>query len=194
MINTFMLTGEFCLNGWKPATNSIRRQTPSHPAGFVLDACIHFLAILRFLLGASGEKLEITSAYTRQLSPALPPMDSVFAILQTEKGVSGTFTFSVGVPHTDSIEYDIFTDKGTIKVQGPTSVVTELHNDGKVLREELKDEFTFGVPEEFAAFASALTGSSLDSRVSVEEAFADLKVLDALLKSGQQSGHSVQIQ
>ncbi|KAK5053848.1 hypothetical protein LTR84_001810 [Exophiala bonariae] len=167
------------------------RQAASHPAGFVLDACIHFIAILRFLLAAGGHTIATTSAHATMLDPALPPVDSVFAVLQTDKAASGTFRFSVGIPFLDGIDYDIVTDMGIVSVRGPTVVTTQLKDDaGKVIEDKFEDDMTFGVPDEFAAFGAALNGVKLDSRISVEEAMADLKLLEAMLRS---NGHNVQL-
>lgn len=166
----------------------LRRQAGSHPAGFVLDACIHFVAILRFLLAAGGNTITATSADAKMLDPALPPVDSVFAVIQTDKDVSGTFRFSVGIPFLDEIEYDIVTDKGIVSVRGPTVVTTKTKDEtGKVVESKFEDAMTFGVPDEFAAFGAALNGSELDSRISVEEAMADLQLLEAMLKSNGQN-------
>lgn len=150
----------------------------------MLDACIHFVAILRFLLAAGGHTLTTTSAYAKLLDPALPPVDTVFALLHTDKAVSGTFRFSVGIPFLDGIEYDIVTDKGIVRVEGPTVVKTQLRDDaGKTVESKFEDDMTFGVPDEFAAFGAALNGSELDSRVSIEEAVSDLQLLEAMLRS-----------
>jgi predicted dehydrogenase len=98
------------------------------------------------------------------------------------------------VPHLDEIEYDIVTDAGNVCVRGPTKVLTELRNkDGKMVKEEFTDDMTFGVPDEFAAFASALQGSSLDSRISADEALRDLQLLEAMLESGNSGAQPRQI-
>jgi predicted dehydrogenase len=171
-----------------------RRKTATHPAGFVLDACIHFVAIIRFLLAANGQTVKMTSAHTKLIDPALPPVDSVFALLQTDRGVSGTFSFSVGISSLDGIEYDIVTDKGNICVRGPTVVTTAITDQAsKAIENKFEDPMTFGVPDEFAAFGEALAGSTLDSRISIEEALADLQLLEAMLKSGEQNGQPVTI-
>ncbi|KIW18212.1 hypothetical protein PV08_02500 [Exophiala spinifera] len=167
------------------------RQTASHPAGFVLDACIHFVAILRFLLAAGGHTLATAAASAKLLDPALPPVDTVFALLETDKAVTGTFRFSVGIPFLDGIDYDIVTDKGVVHVQGPTVVTTRLRNAaGIIVESKFEDEMTFGVLDEFASFGAALNGSEMDTRISFQEALLDLQLLEAMLKS---NGESVSI-
>jgi predicted dehydrogenase len=153
----------------------------------VLDACIHFVAILRYLLAATGQNVADVSSHAKLLDPALQPVDSVFAVVQTNEGVGGTFSFSVGIPVMDGIDYDIVTDKGVVSVRGPVAVATNIKDEaGNMIGEQHEDEMTFGVPDEFAAFGAALSGSQLDPRISVEEALADLQLLEAMLKSNGQ--------
>ena len=171
-----------------------RRQLGTHPAGFVLDACIHFVAILRYLLAANGKTISQVSALTKLIDPALPPIDTVLALVSTSSGISGTFHFSVGISTLDGIDYEIVTDKGNIRVQGPDTVLTVLRDkDKKLVENELKDEFTFGVVEEFAAFSSALKGGEMDSRITPKEALADLQLLEAMLISGEKHGAPVAV-
>lgn len=189
---------EFC--SFSRAYPSIydRRQSPTHPSGFVLDSCIHFVAILRYLLAANGQRVDVTSTYTKLLDPALPPIDSVFSLLQTDQGVSGQFSFSLGIPSLDGITYEIVTDQGNVVIDGPavvttTGTPTSGGSSSKLTDKRYEDAMTFGVPEEFAAFEALLQGKELDSRISVEEALADLRLLETMVRSGEQNGQPLKV-
>lgn len=167
-----------------------------------MDSCIHFVAILRYLLAANGQEIDITSTYTKLLDPALPPIDSVFSLLQTDQGVSGQFSFSLGIPSLDGITYEIVTDQGNIVVDGPAVVVTTpiptstssgSSSSPKLTEKRYEDPMTFGVPEEFAAFEALLQGKELDARISIEEALADLRLLETMVQSGEQNGRPLKV-
>lgn len=163
-----------------------------------MDSCIHFVAILRYLLAANGQKVNVTSTYTKLLDPALPPIDSVFSLLQTDRGVSGQFSFSLGIPSLDGITYEIVTDRGNIVIDGPAVVTTTGTptcgvSSSKLTEERYEDIMTFGVPEEFAAFEALLQGKEMDSRISIEEALADLRLLEAMVRSGEQNGQTIKV-
>lgn len=193
--NIFIPTGKYPWTGGRQESDFLRRQAPSHPAGFVLDSCIHFVAILRYLLAASSQKVAFTSSHTRSIDAALPPIDSVFSLLQTDQGVSGQFSFSLGVSSLDGITYEFITDKGNVCIDGP-AIVTTAPKPGEMKLSESRHEDipTFGVPEEFAAFEAALRGSPLDPKISIEEALADLRLLEAMLKSGEHNGQPVPVE
>lgn len=55
---------------------------------------------------------------------------------------------------------------------------------------EVPNERT-GVPPEVRAWDEAIMASKIDSRQSPEEALADLKLLEAMVKSGEQNGQPV---
>ena len=67
------------------------RQKPEYQGGFVLDIGVHFIATLRLLLGAAGDKLSRVSAFTCQVREHLPPVDTANATLKCQSGVSGVF-------------------------------------------------------------------------------------------------------
>lgn len=163
-----------------------------------MDSCIHFVAILRYLLAANGQRVDVTSTYTKLLDPALPPIDSVFSLLQTDQGVSGQFSFSLGIPSLDGITYEIVTDQGNVVIDGPavvttTGTPTSGGSSSKLTDKRYEDAMTFGVPEEFAAFEALLQGKELDSRISVEEALADLRLLETMVRSGEQNGQPLKV-
>lgn len=65
------------------------RKTPEYQGGFVLDAGVHFVAVLRLLLGSDAGRVVRVSAFTCQLREHLPPVDTANAALKCKGGFSG---------------------------------------------------------------------------------------------------------
>lgn len=90
------------------------------------------------------------------------------------------------------------TDQGNIVIDGPAVVTTtgtpaSGGSSSKLTEQRYEDAMTFGVPEEFAAFEALLQGKELDSRISIEEALADLRLLEAMVRSGEQNGQPLKV-
>ena len=159
------------------------RKTPEYQGGFLLDGGVHFIAGIRLLLG-SAAKVSRISAYTTQLQPHLPPVDTVDATLKLTNGSSGTFSVSFGTTFTGS-EWSIACENGSISVQGKNVITKRKGGDEKT--EEVPDEFG-GVKQEVFAWAKSIVNGKADPRQSPEEALADLEILETMLKSGEQDG------
>ena len=181
------------------------RKKPEYQGGFLLDGGVHFIAGIRVLLGK--EKVKRISAYTTQLQDYLPPVDTVDATWQLENGSSGTFSVSFGTSFTGS-EWSVACEGGTVSVGGGSKTgahVTTKPKDGEERTEQIKDEVesfkqehvAIGsvVPEVFAwAKTIVAGGGKWDPRQSAEEGLADLEILEAMIKSGEGGGKSIELQ
>lgn len=157
------------------------RKTPSHQGGFLLDGGVHTVAGIRFLLGA--ESITSLSAFTSLLQEHLPPVDTVDSIMQTKSGVSGTFSLSFGSTLSHS-ELTIVGEKGSVTVN--RSLVTIRHGEQSTVK-DFKGEGG-GVRQEIKAWGESLVAGKANPKQSPEEAFADLEILEKLLKSGEKRG------
>ncbi|AEO63853.1 uncharacterized protein THITE_123357 [Thermothielavioides terrestris NRRL 8126] len=170
--------------------NTEWRKTPAHQGGFLLDAGVHFVAGLRFLLAAAGQSIRQLAGFTALLNKPLVPVDTVHAAAVTQDGKPGTITMSFGTEFKSAMEIEIVTTKGAV-VWSPTEVKTTVgKGDGSGDTVEEKKEFprNFGVAAEVAAFAQAVEAGELDRLQSPSEAFIDLEILQALLESGAGGG------
>ncbi|OCK82602.1 oxidoreductase-like protein family [Lepidopterella palustris CBS 459.81] len=163
------------------------RKKPEHQGGFLLDGGVHFVAGTRLLLGSENAPVR-TSAYTTLLQPHLPPVDTLDATVKTKSGVNGTFAVSFGTTFS-GCEYAVACEKGTLTVFRGKVVVT---NDGKEETKEFPEEGN-GVKEEVRAWGESLVAGKVNPRQAPEEALADLEVLEAMLRSGEQNGEPVDL-
>ncbi|PVH74904.1 NAD(P)-binding protein, partial [Cadophora sp. DSE1049] len=164
------------------------RAKPGYQGGFLLDGGIHFIAILRYLLSALGQEITTVSAFTDLLQKRLKPVDTVHAVAQTSQGRSGSLDVSFGMAFNDCFEIVVVTDAYSVTVR-PTEVITKSQNDkGEKTDSVQKVEMSFGVVDEMAAFSDAILGGEMDVRMSPEEALGDLRMLEAMLRSGENKG------
>lgn len=133
------------------------------------------------LLG-SEEPFVSVSAYTVQLQKHLPPVDTVDATLKTKDGVTGTISISFGTTFKGT-GYSVACEKGVVKA------FRETVNFGDETR-EVPNEKT-GVPPEVRTWGAAIMAGRADPRQSPGEALADLELLEAMLKSGDQNGQAI---
>ena len=125
------------------------------------------------------------SANTAQLQDHLPPVDTIEATAKARNGATGTISISFGTTFSGS-EWAVACEDGVVSVA-----------DGKVTigdeTEEVKDERT-GVPPEVRAWGEALAAGKVNERQSPEEALADLELVEASLKSGEQGGTPITLE
>lgn len=164
------------------------RKVPEYQGGFLLDGGVHFVAGTRLLLEAGGEKVKRLSAFTTQLQEHLPPVDTLHATLQLGSGASGTLSVSFGTTDSGS-EYVVASEKGTVTVTRSKVVVSK---DGNSETKEFPEEGS-GVKQEVKAWAESLASGKPNARQSPEEALADLQILEAALKSGEQGGKPIEV-
>ncbi|KAL9113999.1 MAG: hypothetical protein Q9187_007529 [Circinaria calcarea] len=170
-------------NPVRPAgTDTPWRKTPTHQGGFLLDGGVHFAAALRLLLGPSDPIVRL-SAYTTQLQPHLPPVDTVAASLQTQSGATGTFSLSFGTSLRDC-EWVVACKGGCVRVSllGAVPTVTTIVVGGGESGEEKKEQVEVanertGVPPEVRKWTEALVAGRRNDRQMPEEALADLELV-----------------
>ncbi len=144
---------------------------------------MHFVAGMRLLLGPD-EPFVSVSAQSTQLQKHLPPVDTVDATLKTRNGVTGIISISFGSTFKGT-GYSIACEKGVVNV----------FRDKVKVGDETKDvanERT-GVPPEVRTWGEAIMAGKADPRQYPEEALADLELLEAMLRSGEQNGQPISL-
>lgn len=157
---------------------------PTHQGGFLLDGGVHFTAALRLMLGKDNPLVSL-SAHSAQLQKHLPPVDTVEGTAKSKQGTVGTMSISFGTTHKGS-EWSVGCEDGYVSISG-----NKLTIDGKT--EEIQDERT-GVPPEVRAWGEALVAGKVNQSQSPEEALADLELIEAMLRSGEQGGVSITLE
>jgi len=157
------------------------RRTPTHNYGFILDAGVHCVAVLRLLIGE--DVADTVMAYSHTASKYLPAPDSLHGVVRLKSGAVGSFMYSVGSTF-QGLEYAVSCEHGSVAVVGDK--VTVVRPDGK---EERDFEFRFGgVEAEVRAWAEAVIAGQPDPLQSPEQALADLEFLEGLLLSAAEDG------
>ncbi|KAJ9602765.1 hypothetical protein H2200_012545 [Cladophialophora chaetospira] len=160
------------------------RKVPTHQGGFLLDGGVHFTAATRMMLGKDNPLVSI-SAHSAQLQKHLPPVDTVEATAKSKQGTIGSISISFGTTHKGT-EWAIGSVDGSVSISGNKVTV-----DGKT--EEVQDERT-GVPPEVRAWGEALAAGKMNEKQSPEEALADLELIEAMLRSGEQGGVPIKLE
>ena len=110
--------------------------------------------------------------------------------MQISNENSGTFSLSFGAEFKNCFELQVVTDKGAVTVAPNAVSVLREDSMGKKGEKGLpfkpKDERT--VLREMTAFGKAMSTGKLEQRATPEEAFVDLRVLQAMLESGEDRG------
>ncbi|KAJ5627978.1 hypothetical protein N7490_010206 [Penicillium lividum] len=162
------------------------RRTPTHQGGYLLDGGVHFTAGLRLLLGSQpGNEIDTLSAFTNQIQPHLPPVDTGNMILKTRSGVSGVLQISLGTSLRAN-EWTIACEDGWVKIEGENVTVCR-DSQGDAQTVTIKNERT-GVPPEVEAWGASLVAGKVVSEQEPEAALADLELIELMLRSGNQGG------
>lgn len=159
------------------------RANPGYQGGFLLDGGVHHAAASRLFLHGGENAAASVQAFTNQVQPHLPPIDTVNAIIRTRSGASGSFQHSAGT-NLRAFEWDIGYEKGAIRVTGETVTVT-LTDEEPAVKEFTR---TTAVEEEVRAWAEGVAEGTPNPLQSTEEALADLEFLEKMFKSGEQDG------
>ncbi|KAL3455861.1 hypothetical protein BJX64DRAFT_297162 [Aspergillus heterothallicus] len=192
----FSVTAYSFTDATNPYFASDWRQKPTFQGGYLLDGGVHFIAVLRTLLAALDEKVQGVSAHTTLLQAHLPPVDTIHAILRTASGRSGTYISSVGIESKRGMEFEIVTDNGSVTYRPfQMEIVTKWRAKGGDKFEEASEAapLMWGVKEEVAAFAEGISTKNLDRKLSTVEALEDLRIVEAMLRSGDAQGLPVEI-
>ncbi|PVH82570.1 oxidoreductase-like protein [Cadophora sp. DSE1049] len=161
------------------------RKTPGYQGGFLLDGGVHCAALLRYLVGATGQKITKLSAFTYLIKPQFKPIDTVHVVLQTSNGSSGNFDISFATAFKTGFEAEIVTDKGSVLVHVTDIETTTQNAEGEKINSKEEVSMTVGVTEEVAVFAKAIEEGHLDPRLLPQEAFQDLEIIENIIKSGE---------
>jgi len=160
------------------------RKVPTHQGGFLLDGGVHFTAGLRLLMGPENPLVSI-SANTAQLQEHLPPVDTIDATAKAKNGATGTISISFGTTFS-GIEWTVACKDGVVSTaRGKVTIGDKT--------EEIEDERS-GVPPEVRAWGEALSAGKVNERQSPEEALADLELIEACLRSGEQGGKAITLE
>ncbi len=178
----------FLLNSF-PASNATPagRKTPEYQGGFLLDGGVHFIAGLRLLLSVFGHEVKQVACFSALLQPRLLPVDTVRAVLRTDRGTSGLLSISFATEFKPGLEIELVSTRGRLTVT-PAKITTAVRSSsGSGPPDEASQdvERDNGLAAEFAAFAESLAGGTVDPRQSPQEALDDLALLEALLRSGE---------
>lgn len=134
--------------------------------------------MLRLLLTPSDDRVASVSALTSQLQAHLPPVDTVDALIRTQKGVQGTFSVSSGTT-ISGFEFTVACEKGSVTVG--RDIVTVRESEQRDAKERTVDFAGqgSGVTEEVKAWAEGLAVAALDvdERQSPAEALRDLAIV-----------------
>lgn len=181
-------------------TDTEWRKTSTHQGGFLLDGGVHYVAGLRQLIDAAGDRMERVSSFTTLLKSHLAPFDTINAVIRTESGISGTFQLSVGTTLRGD-EFTVACENGVVTVNGSDVKIVA---NGKETQHSISNEKT-GVPPEVRAWGEAIAAGKTWEAQEPENALADLELvsplsslrtklglivgqLELMLRSGEQGG------
>ena len=151
------------------------RRAGDYAGGFLLDGGVHHVAALRRILG----EIDMVSALATQVSPDLPPLDTLSATLHFASGALGSYLVSYAADAPWKNYLLITGEEGALRVKRG---VIELARDGDV--KHIDCPIYNGVEDELAAFAHAVqTGAS--HRNTPQEALRDLAAIEAMLLAAE---------
>lgn len=141
------------------------------------------------LLAAVGESITRVTAFTSLLQPGLAPKDTANATLKLSNGKSGTFNLSFGTKFMNGFEIQIMTDKGVVKMSDKGVIVLK-HGDADDREKFIAREFPFNdsLNREIGVFAQGILTKTVEVRGMPQEALEDLKVMQAIIESGEEGG------
>lgn len=123
-------------------------------------------------------------AYTAQLQEHLPPVDSIEAVARSKSGAVGSISISFGTTGKGS-EYHVGSEKGFVSVSHGLVKIEE--------KEEKIEEEGSGVKPEVRAWGEGLASGKENVLQSPREALADLEIIEACLRSGEQGGKAIEL-
>lgn len=159
---------QYARTGW--------RQNPRHTGGFVTDAGVHNIAVLRLLLG----EFTMGRAFTASVFPAIGTPDTFSLQFAMDSGVGGVLNLYFRACGLWENTLHILGDKGTLTV-GRESFILRRENEPD-REEDARDGM--GYREEFEAFYRAIRqGEAVVS--SFGEAYRDLEILLRAIESAK---------
>lgn len=140
------------------------------------------------LAAAGGEEVTQLVARSALLQPRLPPVDTVYGVLTTRGGVSGTANISFGVEFKGGLQCQVVTTEGSVTMTPTEVTVVRRGSDGAQVVEKTQFGRDSGVKAETQAFADSIARGEVDVRQTADEALKDLQILEGLLESGAAGG------
>ncbi|RPA93540.1 hypothetical protein L873DRAFT_1830727 [Choiromyces venosus 120613-1] len=140
------------------------RKTPEYQGGFLPDGGVHAIAGIRILL--SNEKITKVAAFTTSNFEHFSPVDTISAIIKTDKGVVGSFDISFGTTF-EGWEFAVACENGSVTVRPGDEVAVLKRKPEGGFEDEVVTKFPDdknGVGQEVAAFAKAVITGIPDER------------------------------
>lgn len=158
------------------------RKEPEFQGGYIFDAGVHFIALIRMV---SGQDITDTQCQTAQWKSHLKPIDTVQAVFKFSGGALGTYSHSVSCP-CPKLEFLFVGSTGSMQVTGRDNGTTVVLYDAD--GNELDRVFIDGQPmlEEHKAFVEGIKSGRAEERASPEEALKDVAVIESMLTGGGQ--------
>ncbi len=159
------------------------RHRPAHPGGYLSDGGVHQAAVFRMILG----EVETVSAQIVSLRPDLPPADTMSASLCFANGALGTYAVTYATPGP-ATPLQIAGDKGVLLA---VKDKVELWQAGKVAKTWEEPSPEDGLVAMYEDFSQAIR-TGRPPRATAAEALADLRLIVAMLRSGE-TGQTVTV-
>lgn len=110
-----------------------------------------------------------------------------------KSGRSGIIDFSYGTEFKNDFLIEVVSSNGSVSMTPTGAAVAEKTASGERKEETKTFPFNTGVSLELEAFGKAIESKTRDPRQTAEEALLDLKIVEALLKSGDQGGVALRV-
>ncbi len=147
-----------------------------YPGGFVTDAGVHQIAVLRDIFG----DFESGVAFTRSVNPRIGKVDSMSFQFTTRSGVNGVFNTYFSVNGLNGNQLSILGEKGTIQVQG--NKITLTHSGKPDMEETIETDW--GYRAEFEDFYDAIMNGK-EPVSTFYEAYKDFQTIVSALNSAK---------
>ncbi len=161
------------------------RGQPSYQGGHLLDVGVHFVALLRKVVG----EVEQVNAQTSQRLTHLPPADSLHAHLRFESGVEGSFdlSFAARKQDNDQLELSVVGSRGAVHAHFKSGYLQVHCRTGNRTYHFPEDPWNKGgVYETLKGFFESLgSDEPIQSPSTPEEGLRDVAVIEAMLESAR---------
>ena len=152
------------------------RRSGQIPGGFLLDGGVHHIAALRTILG----EVASVRAEVRQVSPDLPPADTLSATLHFAGGAIGCYLVSYAAGAFWDAPLQIVGTEGSMRVDRGWIEIATAGGEPERRAVQVRD----GVDAELAAFVETVLDGAPHANTP-DEALRDLAVIEAMLQSAQ---------
>ncbi len=147
-----------------------------YPGGFVTDAGVHNIAVLRDLFGEFKSGI----AFNRRVNPAIGKMDSMSFQFIFESGVNGIFNMYFSAQGVDEGRLMILGNKGTLVMVG--NVITFKRQGKEDIKEEIETER--GYQHQFEDFYDCIVGGK-EPVSTFNEAYKDFRTIVSAIDSSK---------